>query len=253
MKMDKRIFISDKIGPVYGNIAAGYIAGSGQYKSSPVQQRINPLLRSINDLQHEMVCLEHGTTLEKFKERKSLIELGKASRGPKTKEWHFENDELSAIESEFRDCILPNQFTTSGMTTQLIKQPIGMIIGDEVTTMFNDSGKEWASDVFEFISRLYDCDPSKKVTQARSVEIPENTYVTFLFMTTTYLYKLLTDSFFLQGTGNRILWVVEEAQQLEEKQVKKDRMGLDFFNADLKKINDRAKELAKKLSIIDKF
>jgi len=79
----------------------------------------------------------------------------------------------------------------------------------------------------EDLSRLYDCDVEKVGTQTRGVEYPENAYISFCSATTYYLLTLMTDDFFIQGTGNRIIWILDDIR--EKIDVEKEAITAGFF------------------------
>ena len=55
---------------------------------------------------------------------------------------------------------------------------------------------------------MYDGFIQKRVTRRAGVEVVLHPYVTFLGTATPYLYGVLTDDFFVQGLGNRIMYIL---------------------------------------------
>ena len=107
-------------------------------------------------------------------------------------------------------------------------KPVGIIVGDEYTKTFKGANtKAYLSDNMEDLSRLADCDLGKVGTISRGVEYPEHAYVSFASASTYYMLTLMGDEFFIQGTGNRILWIVDEKR--EEVDVEKEALKAEFF------------------------
>lgn len=101
--------------------------------------------------------------------------------------------------------ILPNRFSVEGYIKYIAGNSTGSIIRDEFTGLLKESGKEYLSDVLEFLSELYDGTIQKRVTIKHSVNEIKRCYVTFITATTPYLYKIMRPEFYTQGTGNRIM------------------------------------------------
>jgi hypothetical protein len=82
----------------------------------------------------------------------------------------------------------------------------------------------------EQLSRIYDCDVDRTSTIRGGDEYPEDTFQNFASATTPYIFTMMDETFFLQGTGNRILWLIDlikEAIKDIDKDV--DENAVNFF------------------------
>lgn len=102
--------------------------------------------------------------------------------------------------------ILPNRFSVEGFISYLKDSPCGLIIRDEFSSMFKDTSKSYLGDVLEFLSELYDGSIQKRATKKGGIESSFNVNVSLIGATTPYLFQIMEISFFVQGTGNRILY-----------------------------------------------
>jgi hypothetical protein len=102
--------------------------------------------------------------------------------------------------------ILPNRFSVEGFISYLKDHPCGLIIRDEFSSMFKDTSKSYLGDVLEFLSELYDGTIQKRATKKGGIEDNVNVNVSLIGATTPYLFQIMEISFFVQGTGNRILY-----------------------------------------------
>ena len=207
-------FISNAYGKLRANIFVIYVGASGlSFKTVPLKNVVRPILKKLNDGINESILYSFGFTNEQYTEMHdeykymSSREKGSA-RGREIKK------ELDMLSEAMVDLYVPTTFTTEFMISHLSKHSWGLIPSDEYTQMFKGvNKKDYLSGVMEMLSRLYDCDLDKSGTISRGVEYPENTYVSFVSATTYYLLTLMTDDFFIQGTGNRILWIVDDEVQ----------------------------------------
>jgi len=114
---------------------------------------------------------------------------------------------LSEITDE--DLIFPSSFSMEGMVERMLDQSEGIILRDEVSTLFKEpTAKTYAADILEFMSQLYDGLIQKRYTRKAKLEEVRRCYVVFLGTTTPYLYYVLKPEVFVQGLGNRILYEV---------------------------------------------
>ena len=105
-----------------------------------------------------------------------------------------------------KDLLLPSSFSMEGMIEHLMQNPQGLILRDEVTTLFKEKEKGYAVDIIEFLSQLYDGTLQKRFTRKAKLEEVVRCYVVFLGSTTSYIYDVVEPSIFVQGLGNRILF-----------------------------------------------
>lgn len=122
--------------------------------------------------------------------------------------------------------IMPNRYSLEGFIEYLKKgYTTGCIVRDEFTSMFKESGKQYLTDIMEFLSELYDGAVQKRYTRKSKLEEVKNVYITFIGATTPYLFKIMKADWFMQGTGNRILFIIYERTGRENETIKSD----DFF------------------------
>jgi len=117
-----------------------------------------------------------------------------------------------------KDIMLPSRYSVEGMIEYLSKkQSQGCIIRDEFTSLFKDiTNKKYIADGLEFISELYDGYIQKRYTKSAKIEQPKDVYVNFMAATTPYLFTVMNRSFFMQGTGNRFLYIFDNPSTVEE-------------------------------------
>jgi len=114
---------------------------------------------------------------------------------------------LSEITGE--ELIFPSSFSMEGMVEYMTKRNEGLILRDEVSTLFKEpTAKSYSADILEFMSQLYDGLLQKRYTRKAKLEEVQKCYVVFLGTTTPYLYYVLKPEVFIQGLGNRILYEV---------------------------------------------
>lgn len=120
-----------------------------------------------------------------------------------------------------RPVIMPGRFSVEGMIEYLGHnkdgKPMnneGCIVRDEFTSLFKEVyNKSYLADELEFMSELYDGTLQKRYTRKTKLEQAKNVYVSLLAATTPYLFSVMERNFFLQGTGNRILYTIFEPQK----------------------------------------
>ena len=129
-----------------------------------------------------------------------------------------EYNELVGYDSNMdppQTCMFPGHFSIEGIL-QYLSNPdtihSGILMRDEFTNMFADSHKQYMGGIIEFLSELYDGHLNARYTRSTKLEKPTNVYATILAATTPYIYKVMTTDFFVQGTGNRVLWVLWDKQ-----------------------------------------
>jgi len=212
--------IRNAFGSVRGNIFTIYIGASRLgFKTIPLKTVVRPMLKELTTLHNREMCLEYGITTQEFDRR-----YGDAQRATtkerNTKEWKLEKTFLNKISGNMVNYEMPESFTSEYLTSWLMTHPNGMICSDEFTSMFKGaSKKDYMSNVMEVLSRLYDGEIEKKGTISRGIEDVGAVHVSFASATTPYIMTLMDDNFFWQGTGNRILWIVDESiEKIDEKE-----------------------------------
>lgn len=234
MMAGRERYIANDFGTLNANIFVIYIGASGlSFKTVPLKKVVRPLLKMLTAAVNEEICQRFGTSLNEM--NKKYRELNQASSRTKgTAEWKMKKFQLDRIKEGLVDFMTLQKFTSEKLTSWLNQFPQGMIAGDEYTKMFKGAKKkDYLTDNMEDLSRLYDCDVEKVGTQVRGVEYPEEAYVSFCSATTYYLLTLMGDDFFVQGTGNRILWILDDVMQKVD--VQKEALSGEFFWAPEKK------------------
>ena len=220
--------IRNSFGPLRPNIFTIYIGASRLgFKTVPLKTVVRPALIRVTEMYNSKVCLESGITIDEFYTRKNGLAKADAKE-KKTPEWKKEKSFIDKIGTQLVNFEMPENFTSEALVSWLTTHPIGMIASDEFTNMFKGvSTKDYMSNVMEVLSRLYDSEVEKKATIARGVENAKNIHVCFASATTPYLMTLMDDSFFWQGTGNRILWIVDDV--LDKIDQKEEENFAEFF------------------------
>ena len=218
-------YLSNDFGKIYGNIFCIYVGASGLgFKTVPLKKVVRPTLKQLTIRLNEREA--HAIEMDVGSIRDKLRQMKKATS--RNKEYNEERAKLESVLNKLVDFEAPQKFTSEFLYSWLTDFPQGMIAGDEYTKMFRGSKrKDWLSDNMEDLSRLYDCDPEKVGTQSRGVEYPENAFISFVSATTYYLLTIMDDDFFIQGTGNRILWILDENR--EEINVDEEAMKANFW------------------------
>jgi predicted RNA-binding protein associated with RNAse of E/G family len=114
--------------------------------------------------------------------------------------------------------LLPPRFSLEGFIEFMsIKSSVGIIITDEFTHVIKEAyGKDYLSDIMEFLSELYDGTAQERYTRKTKLESSKRVYVSFMSATTPYLYTIMRPELFLQGTANRFLFVVFKEPNLQK-------------------------------------
>ena len=220
--------IRNSFGPLRPNIFTIYIGASRLgFKTVPLKTVVRPMLQRVTNMYNSKVCLENGITVEEFYTRHfGTIKANAKERA--TSEWKKERAFLDRISKQLVNFEMPETFTSEALTTWLITHPHGMIVSDEFTNMYKGtSTKDYLANVMEVLSRLYDSEIEKKATIARGVEVAKNIHVCFASATTPYLLTIMDNSFFWQGTGNRILWIVDD--DMDKIDQKEEENFTEFF------------------------
>jgi len=142
--------------------------------------------------------------------------------------------------------LLPSRYSIEGLIEYMAKgYSWGIIIRDEFTGLFKETSKDYLRDIMEFLSELYDGTIQKRYTRKAKLEEAVNVYVTLLGATTPYLFKIMRPDFFMQGTGNRILYIIYEGTKPRENLNAKDF----FYDYDKdKRREDKIEDYAKSLA-----
>jgi len=108
---------------------------------------------------------------------------------------------------------LPRRFSLEGMITYLNEEnQEGLLWKDEFTSMFKEANKEYMSGLIEFVSELVDGRLGARYTNKNKLQLPQDVYVNVLAATTPYIYQVISEDFFTQGTGNRVLYLIYDGK-----------------------------------------
>ena len=149
-----------------------------------------------------------------------IIYVGKsglACKTPLIKRMRQEIDEWD------KNMAAPVKFTSQGFTEyatgrqrkkgeegeSIPSHDAGIIIRDEFSRLFKDSHNNTTSDVLEFLSELHDCYIESYRTRTYGLEGGKFFYLTLFSATTETFLMKMDDEFFMQGLGNKVLWVCD--------------------------------------------
>jgi hypothetical protein len=167
----RSLFVYTKKGPLQLNLFSLLIAPSGENKTVALKNHMNPVLSRFQKLAKVKVLLPSDYTTESMKD------------------WF----DYELLEQE------------SG---KVEKRDSGMLVKDEFTKIFKDIRKPYLSDQLEFLSFLYDGHIPARMTKKGGYQSPNEVSVNLVAATTPEFYRVLPRSVFLQGLGNRFLYVV---------------------------------------------
>ena len=93
-----------------------------------------------------------------------------------------------------------------------------VIIRDKFSRLFKDTRREAMSDVLEFLSELWDGYVESYRTRKYGLEGGVDAYAVLLAASSPYFFKLLSsqEEFFVQGLGNRFLYIVEKNPRVKK-------------------------------------
>lgn len=85
----------------------------------------------------------------------------------------------------------------------------GVMIRDEFTGLMKGTkNKQWMTDVSEILSEVYDTSVQAYYTKKSKLQDVPYCNISFLMATTPHVYDIMDETFFAQGLGNRIDYVV---------------------------------------------
>lgn len=159
------------------------------------------------------------------------------------------------------DLLGPSRFTTEGLYDYINGRkdengkPISLphdsfiIIRDELSNIFKDSRRDYMNRLLEDLSMLYDGKFEPYATRKYGLEQFEwktGLYVVLVSATTEHFLKLMNEDFFIQGLGNRFLYVVGDNPKIEK---------LDphefFYNSEDEEWKELKKEIVEDLKKIE--
>lgn len=197
-----RVHIRNKQGKVKPNIWTVVVGNSGiAKKSSPVNSYVKPILKMVEEKLNDGVHLRMPGDFTK--EGMIAYLSGSFNRG------NGHNGNGNSGEEEGSS---PIQHVYNN----------GIIIRDEFSQIFSGMKKDYLRDTLEFFSELYDGTDQFRVTKGGAIEEVGESYVSLLGATTPTIYQSMDRNFFVQGTGNRFMYIVIDPNSIicEQKGVK---------------------------------
>ncbi len=113
-----------------------------------------------------------------------------------------------------KEIFLPSRFSVEGMIEYLAKTGTksGSLIRDEFSSMIKDiNSKKYMAEGLEFMSEMMDGYIHKRYTRSTKTQHPRNVFVNIISATTDYIYEKIDIAFFMQGTGNKFMYIFEDA------------------------------------------
>ena len=143
---------------------------------------------------------------------------------------------------------LPRRFSLEGMISYLNEEnQEGLLWKDEFTSMFKEANKEYMSGLIEFVSELVDGRLGARYTNKNKLQLPQDVYVNVIAATTPYIYDVISNDFFLQGTGNRVLYLIYDGKYKAQDIVDTEK----YFGSYNKELHDSDQdEYAKNLTLL---
>ncbi len=145
--------------------------------------------------------------------------VGRSGLGYKTPPLKIIRKLIQAFNPEL---VAPSKFTPEGFTEYVKKGDTvlhfaNFIIRDETSKLLGEALKfSHMNTLLEYLSELWDGWIEGYRTRKMQYEGNISVYVTFLSATSEYFFELLTEGFFRQGLGNRILWIIEIPRKPEK-------------------------------------
>ena len=204
-----KVKVLTKIGPLSLNVWNMMIGPSGlAYKSTPLMYFVYPTLAGVAELIGKPIIMPGKFSVEGLIEYLSMRHMRGELKG------ELMHDE-------------------------------GIIVRDEFTSLFKGVyNKGYLADVLEFMSELYDGQMQKRYTKSAKLEESKHVYICLLAATTPYLFSIMERDFFIQGTGNRILYTMFEPKVLPVI----DPNEFFMSGGDYMKRVERTNEFARKLA-----
>ncbi len=154
--------------------------------------------------------------------------IASSGAGNKTPPLRLIEDEI--LMNYNKELIAPSKFTPPGFTEwaqgtdgkedgkqkrkAIPPHPHGIIIRDEASRLLGENkNSPYTVEMKEFLSELYDGKIEGNYTRQYQHEGNIRVFVSLAMASSPYFYDLLEDTFFTQGTGNRILWNTEIKQE----------------------------------------
>ena len=253
LMIGKNRYIKDQLGEIRANIISIMIGASRLANKTIPLKKARKIAKALVAELNKEILRQNGYTPEKFAEAKKS--LSKAGR--KTKESIDLKQEIEDTESQLLHYILPETFSTEGLLNVLSKDEnkVGILFSDEFTSLVKGAkNKDYMETLFETFSRMYDNELESEATISRGFQDAGTIHVSIVSATTPYLFKVLDDGFFEQGTGNRILWII--GQDLEEIDVEKEmEKAFEFYysEGETEELLAKEKEILHHLMKIESF
>jgi len=238
-------FILNNFGKLYATIGAIMIAPSRLGVKTVPLKAAREIVKKLEDRLNKHVYESYDLTREEYTNRLADLNfrLSSRGRGRTPKDLVEEQKLLENVSVNLKHHLFPEEFTEEHLTSLLTRNPRGVILADEYTRMFKAAKtKDYLSGSMEFLSRLLDCDVPIRGTISRGNERVDNPFVSFVSATTPVILQHMKEDFFLQGTGNRLLWIIVDRFD--------DVIDLESEEAD-NKINEQINEAPFFWDVID--
>ena len=145
--------------------------------------------------------------------------------------------------------LLPSRYSMEGLIEYMSEfWSQGCIVRDEFTSQFKDvRNKKYLAEGMEFLSELYDGMLQIRYTKSSKLEEITKVYVNYIGATTPYIFTVMPRDFFVQGTGNRYLFIYSEPKEDEILKFDKDcAMAYDSMI----EVDEEHMEFARRLGVI---
>jgi|GEM_PF-4878125 len=200
------------------------ITRSGEWKTVPIRNYIIPILRSVESRLPSHGLVKRIAVPSRFSPE-GLIEFMNLHKETRYNEETGEEEEMLCICNE------------------------GLMVRDEFTGMMRGvKTKDWMSDVSELLSEVYDMSVQPYYTKKDKLQDVPYCNVSFLMATTPYFYSLLDETFFTQGLGNRMDYILFEPPKEPRKVTPDDFFGIEDRSEVSRIIKSFADDLLKLLN-----
>ena len=172
-----KISVEDRKGPVRANVWFIYVSDSGTGVKTPPITMIRKLMFAYN---------KSRLSVTKFTPE-GYTEFVQGTEAKKDKDGNIQRKEIPP-------------------------HPVNLILRDEASVILGENKNSPAfSQQKEYLSGLWDGYIEGYYTRKCQFEGNVEVYVSLCASASSYFYRLLDEEFFLQGTGNRIMWITLEA------------------------------------------
>ncbi len=204
--------IEDKLGLMKPALFMTHIGKSGLGNKTPMKKRLEDLVEVYEQRkQQEILAPSRSFSTQGFTDWVTGVDWAIVKKKDK-KKGNAEPDIEGNVPPEFN--IRPHYQN--------------LILSDEFSTFLGESrGYQHMATHLEFLSELWDGRIQASSTRTHGVVRSQKVYVTLYTAASYRFLQLMQSDMWLQGFGNRVLWIVGEPDSV-------DVQGLDFFFGDNK-------------------